>query len=67
MYPHHRTDFVWKYLTLELKARPQEIDYLLPGIKPTGKRLEIALVGVIGFRGDKLCFEFVVAPVTLKV
>ncbi|EJD03993.1 uncharacterized protein FOMMEDRAFT_140082 [Fomitiporia mediterranea MF3/22] len=35
------------------------IDYLLPGIEPTGKRLEIALVGVIAFRGDKLCFEHI--------
>ncbi|EJF66942.1 hypothetical protein DICSQDRAFT_47369 [Dichomitus squalens LYAD-421 SS1] len=34
-----------------------EIDYFLPGIKPTGKRLEIALVGVVAFRGDKLTFE----------
>ncbi|KAH8102552.1 hypothetical protein BXZ70DRAFT_789880 [Cristinia sonorae] len=34
-----------------------EIDYLLPGIKPTGKKLEIALVGVVAFRGDKLTFE----------
>jgi len=34
-----------------------EIDYFLPGIAPTGKPLEIALVGVVAFRGDKLCFE----------
>jgi len=36
-----------------------EIDYLLPGIKPTGKPFEVALVGVIAFRGDKLCFEHI--------
>ncbi|KAI5123621.1 hypothetical protein M0805_003435 [Coniferiporia weirii] len=35
-----------------------EIDYFLPGIKPTGKSLELAMVGVIAFRGDKLCFEY---------
>ena len=35
----------------------KEIDYLLPGIKPTGKPFEIALVGIIAFRGDKLFFE----------
>ena len=35
----------------------KEIDYFLPGIKPTGKPLEIALVGVVAFRGDKLTFE----------
>ncbi|KAI0673405.1 NTF2-like protein [Trametes maxima] len=36
-----------------------EIDYFLPGIKPTGKPLEIALVGVVAFRGDKLTFEHI--------
>jgi hypothetical protein len=34
-----------------------EIDYLLPGIAPTGKPVEIAMVGIIAFRGDKLVFE----------
>jgi len=34
-----------------------EIDYFLPGVAPTGKPLEIAMVGIVGFRGDKLCFE----------
>ncbi|THH09466.1 hypothetical protein EW145_g1984 [Phellinidium pouzarii] len=34
-----------------------EIDYFLPGVKPTGKPLELALVGVVAFRGDKLFFE----------
>lgn len=36
-----------------------EIDYFLPGIKPTGKPFQIALVGVIAFRGDKLTFEHI--------
>ncbi|OSC99467.1 NTF2-like protein [Trametes coccinea BRFM310] len=36
-----------------------EVDYFLPGIKPTGKPLEIALVGVVAFRGDKLTFEHI--------
>ncbi|CAL1695234.1 unnamed protein product [Somion occarium] len=35
-----------------------ENDYFLPGIKPTGKPLEIAVVGVVAFRGDKLTFEY---------
>ena len=46
--------------TIMLLYRPiglQEIDYFLPGIKPTGKPLEIAVVGVVAFRGDKLFFE----------
>ncbi|OBZ79432.1 hypothetical protein A0H81_00821 [Grifola frondosa] len=36
-----------------------EIDYFVPGVKPTGRPLEIALVGVIAFRGDKLTFEHI--------
>ncbi|KAF9244618.1 NTF2-like protein [Melanogaster broomeanus] len=35
-----------------------EIDYFLPGVPPTGKPLEIAMVGIIAFRGDKLFFEY---------
>lgn len=34
-----------------------EIDYFLPGIAPTGKHIEIAMVGIVAFRGDKLFFE----------
>ncbi|OAX44210.1 NTF2-like protein [Rhizopogon vinicolor AM-OR11-026] len=34
-----------------------EIDYFLPGIAPTGKYIQIAMVGIIAFRGDKLFFE----------
>jgi len=34
-----------------------EIDYLVPGIRPTGKSVEIPMVGIINFRGDKLVFE----------
>ncbi|MFI7900532.1 dienelactone hydrolase family protein, partial [Acinetobacter baumannii] len=32
-----------------------EIDWLLPGVKPTGKYVEIPMLGVIQFRGSKLC------------
>ncbi|KAG2061760.1 NTF2-like protein [Suillus hirtellus] len=35
-----------------------EIDYFLPGIAPTGKHIEIAIVGIVAFRGDKLFFEY---------
>ncbi|KAI0801001.1 hypothetical protein C8Q74DRAFT_459901 [Fomes fomentarius] len=41
------------------KCTHTTIDYFLPGIKPTGKPLEIALVGVVAFRGDKLTFEHI--------
>ncbi|KAH0838244.1 hypothetical protein J3R83DRAFT_6500 [Lanmaoa asiatica] len=30
----------------------------VPGIQPTGKPLEIAMVGIIAFQGDKLFFEY---------
>ncbi|KAI9461837.1 hypothetical protein HD554DRAFT_2129389 [Boletus coccyginus] len=33
-------------------------DSFLPGVPPTGRPLEIAMVGVIGFRGDQLFFEY---------
>ncbi|KAF8140332.1 NTF2-like protein [Boletus edulis] len=39
-------------------SHTSEIDYFLPGIPPTGKPLEIAMVGIIAFRGDKLFFEY---------
>ncbi len=36
-----------------------EIDWMLPGIKPTGKYVEIPLVAIVNFRGDKLCHEHI--------
>src|SRR5712672_808823 len=33
------------------------IDWMLPGIPPTGKRVEVALVVVVQFEGDKLAHE----------
>ncbi|MBN3854835.1 dienelactone hydrolase family protein [Paraburkholderia sp. Ac-20340] len=36
-----------------------EIDWMLPGIAPTGKRVEIALVAIVKFRGDKLYHEHI--------
>ena len=33
------------------------MDHMLPGIPPTGKRVEIALVVVVQFDGDKLAHE----------
>lgn len=35
------------------------IDWLLPGIAPTGYKVEIPMLGVIRFRGDKLCHEHI--------
>jgi carboxymethylenebutenolidase len=36
-----------------------EIDWMLPGIKPTGKYVEIPLVAIVKFRGDKLYNEHI--------
>ncbi|PMR67421.1 dienelactone hydrolase family protein [Halomonas heilongjiangensis] len=37
----------------------REIDWLLPGIAPTGKQVEIPLVAIVKFRGDKLYHEHI--------
>jgi carboxymethylenebutenolidase len=34
-----------------------QMDWLLPGIPPTRKRVELTAIGVIGFRDGKLAFE----------
>lgn len=36
-----------------------EIDWMLPGIKPTGKYVEVPLVAIVKFRGDKLYNEHI--------
>lgn len=36
-----------------------QMDWILPGIKPTGKRVEIALVAIIKFEGDKIAHEHI--------
>ena len=36
-----------------------EIDWMLPGIAPTGKYVEIPLVAIVNFRGDKLYPEHI--------
>jgi len=36
-----------------------EIPWMLPGIAPTGKRVEVPLIAVINFRGDKLYHEHI--------
>ena len=37
----------------------REIDWMLPGVAPTGKRVEVPVIGVINFRGDKLYHEHI--------
>ena len=36
-----------------------EIDWMLPGVPPTGKYVEIPLVAIVRFRGDKLYNEHI--------
>ncbi len=36
-----------------------EIDWMLPGVAPTGRRVEVPLVAIVGFRGDKLYHEHI--------
>lgn len=37
----------------------REIDWMLPGIAPTGRRVEIPVVAVVRFEGDKVAHEHI--------
>jgi carboxymethylenebutenolidase len=37
----------------------QEIPWMLPGVTPTNRRVEIPLVAIVRFRGDKLAHEHI--------
>ena len=37
----------------------EEIDWMLPGIKPTGRYVEVPLIAIVNFRGDKLYHEHI--------
>ncbi len=37
----------------------RRMDWLLPGVKPTGRKVRFGLVGVVRFRGDKICHEHI--------
>jgi carboxymethylenebutenolidase len=37
----------------------REIEWMLPGIAPTGRYVEVALIGIITFRGGKLAHEHI--------
>jgi carboxymethylenebutenolidase len=36
-----------------------EVDWMLPGVKPTGKRVEIPLVAIVQFKDDKVAHEHI--------
>ena len=37
----------------------REIDWMLPGVKPTGRYVEVPLVAIVGFRGDRIWHEHI--------
>lgn len=37
----------------------REIDFMAPGVKPTGRQVEVAHVAVVEFRGDKVAHEHI--------
>ena len=44
-------EFVFKF------THTIRMDWMLPGLEPTGKPVEVAFIAVVEFRGDKLAFE----------
>jgi carboxymethylenebutenolidase len=36
-----------------------KMDWMLPGVEPTGKRVEVPLVAIVKLRGDKLAHEHI--------
>jgi carboxymethylenebutenolidase len=36
-----------------------EVDWMLPGVAPTGRRVEVPLVAIVRFVGDKLAHEHI--------
>jgi len=36
-----------------------EIDWMLPGVKPTGKKVEVAFVVIVGIEDDKVSYEHI--------
>lgn len=41
-------------------AHTRKIDWMLPGVEPTGKRVEVVFVVIVGFEGDKVSYEHIV-------
>ena len=35
------------------------IDWMLPGVEPTGRRVEVAFVVIVGIEGDKVAYEHI--------
>jgi carboxymethylenebutenolidase len=39
-----------------------EVDWMLPGVPPSGRKVEIPLVAIVKFEGDKLAHEHIMRP-----
>jgi carboxymethylenebutenolidase len=50
-----------------LPGHTVEMDWMLPGIAPTGKRVEVALVVIVHFRDRKLAKEPLHKPAAIIV
>lgn len=37
-----------------------KIDWMLPGVNPTGKRVEVVFVVIVGIEGDKVSYEHII-------
>jgi carboxymethylenebutenolidase len=37
-----------------------KIDWMLPGVDPTGKRVEVVFVVIVGIEGDKVSYEHII-------
>jgi carboxymethylenebutenolidase len=37
-----------------------KIDWMLPGINPTGKRVEVVFIVIVGIEGDKVSYEHII-------
>ena len=46
-------EFIFKF------THDMEMDWMLPGIAPTGKRVEVPFVVIVQFEGDKLAHEHI--------
>lgn len=45
--------------TVSSFTHAQEIDHMFPGVPPTGKYVEIPIVILVNFRGNKVCHEHI--------
>lgn len=57
--PHRRADYAIVDKFAVHFTHTTEIDWLLPGVPPTGRVVEVPTVGIVNFQGDKLVHEHI--------